>query len=309
MFIIDPDSFLLPTYRISPFATSAIDRNRRIDESFSNLAIDYFNSRFGSGNWLLTSSGREAIALALEALNVKPFNNLSILTPSNNTYISSCVTSTIEKFCAWNRKNNGDIFFVNHEFGYLHQDIEKLSSCGIPLIEDCCTTFFSQDYYNKIGAYVDYSIFSFPKFFDIQIGGLLVGKDVSKNDTIIQNIRITGKERAFIFKVVGFELSQVNQILEKRRAIFDYATSKFAELGFLLRFANRPNEVPSVLLLRNQGVIKDLSKHKEYLNKHGIQNSVFYGEDAFFVPCHQNLSVSDIDYFKFVTENFIRAQC
>ena len=202
----------------------------------------------------------------------------------------------------------GDIFFVNHEFGYLHQDIEKLSSSGSPLIEDCCTTFFSQDDYNKIGAYGDYSIFSFPKFFDIQFGGLLVGKDISSNDTIIQNLIITAEERVFILKVVGFELSQVSKILDKRKAIFDYATSKFAELGFLLRFPNRPNVVPSVLLLKNNGVIKDLSCHKEYLNKHGIQNSVFYGEDTFFVPCHQNLNETDIDYFKFVTENFIRAQ-
>ena len=144
MFISNPDPFLLPTYRISPFITCSITRNHAIKESFLNLAVDYFNTRFGNGNWLLTLNGREAIALALKALYVKPSHTISIITPSNNRYISTCVTSTIEQFCSWNRENNGDILFVNHEFGYLQQNMEELSSLGLPLIEDCCTTFISQ---------------------------------------------------------------------------------------------------------------------------------------------------------------------
>jgi hypothetical protein len=40
----------------------------------------------------------------------------------------------------------------------------------------------------------------------------------------------------------------------------------------------------------------------------GIQNSVFYGEDAFFIPCHHYLSEVDIEYFKFVTEQYIQLQ-
>jgi hypothetical protein len=56
-------------------------------------------------------------------------------------------------------------------------------------------------------------------------------------------------------------------------------------------------------MLKNNGIVKDLSLHKEWLNKHGIQNSVFYGEDAFFIPCHQNLNFSDIDYFVHVLKS------
>ena len=308
MFIANPDSYLVPTYRISPFTTSGINRNQRIEESFSNLATGYFNTRFGNGNWVLTSNGREAVGLALKAINTTPLQRVSIITPSNNSYISSCVTSSIEQFCSWDRENNGDILFVNHEFGYLQQNMDELSSKGLPMIEDCCTTFFSQDENNKIGTYGNYSIYSFPKFFDLQIGGLLVGEGAASKETIIQNLRITAEERAYILKVVGFELSNVSEILEKRKTNFDYATSMFAELGFSLRFPNKPSVVPSVLLMNNHGVIKDLISHKEHLVKHGIQNSIFYGEDAFFIPCHQNLTETDIDYFKFVTENFINVQ-
>jgi len=63
-----------------------------------------------------------------------------------------------------------------------------------------------------------------------------------------------------------------------------------------------------VLLLNNKGIVKDLQEQKQYLFKHGIQNSVFYGEDAFFLPCHQNLSKADIDYFAFVVTNHILSQ-
>ena len=308
MFIFNPDSFLLPMYRISPFTTSAIGRNNSIKENFTNVAKDYFNTRFGSGNWLLTSNGREAITLALKTMDLKSSMNISILTPSQNTYISSCVTSTIEHFCTWDINNTGDIILVNHEFGYLKEDILELSFLGLPLIEDCCTTFFSQDAQNNIGLYGDFSVYSFPKFFSIQIGGLLVGGSIANNEKIVRDIQITANEEEYILRVVGFELSEQSELLNKRKAIFDYSTSKFMELGFTLRFPNKLGVIPSVLLLNNNGIIKDLAHHKEYLNKHGIQNSVFYGEDAFYIPCHQNISETDIDYFRSLTENFILSQ-
>lgn len=307
MFIHNPDSFLLPTYRISPFTTNDIKRNSLISSSFSNVAIDYFNTRFGPGNWVITSNGREAIAMALSALEVKRTNQVSIITPSQNLYISSCVTSTIEQFCSWNRQNTGDIVFVNHEFGYLQENIQELSLLNVPLIEDCCTTFFSQDAQNNIGRYGAYSVFSFPKFFSIQIGGLLVGENVVSNHKMVRKSSVTYDEQNYILKVVGFELSKLGEILEKRKTLHEYASARFGELGFTLRFSNRPGLVPSVLLLNNNGIIKDLQRHKDLLNRHGIQNSVFYGEDAFFIPCHQNLSEVDVDYFKFVTENFLNS--
>lgn len=308
MFVINPDSFLLPLYRISPFTTSAIGRNNSIKEEFSNVAKDYFNNRFGIGNWLLTSNGREAISLALKTMDINSSMNISIVTPSQNSYISSCVTSTIELFCTWDINKIGDIILVNHEFGYLKDDIVELSNLGLPLIEDCCTTFFSQDEKQMIGLYGNYSVYSFPKFFSIQIGGLLVGKNIIYDKKIVGDVQITADEQEYILRVVGFELSQQSEILSRRKAIFDYSTSKFMELGFTLRFPNKLGTVPSVLLLNNNSIIKDLSHHKEYLHKLGIQNSVFYGEDAFYIPCHQNITETDVDYFRFVTENFILEQ-
>jgi hypothetical protein len=68
-------------------------------------------------------------------------------------------------------------------------------------------------------------------------------------------------------------------------------------LGFTERFQINDRIVPSALMLSNHAIVKDLNALKVYLNNNGIQNSVFYGEDAFFIPNHQNLSHTEIDYF------------
>lgn len=310
MFIANPDPFLMPSYRIGAFVTSSIHRNAQIEDVCANIASAYFNKRFGEGNWLITHNGREAIALAMDLLKLPAVKNISILTPSNNLYISGCVTSTLSKYCPWDRQatENTSAYFVNHEFGYLYNGIQELVEQGLPVIEDCCTTFFSQDAAKKIGLYGNYSIFSFPKFFGIQIGGLLVGKGVGSNLELQKKITISPEATQYVLKVVGYELQNETHLLLRRKQSHLYATEKFSELGFSLRFQTQEGEVPSVLLLNNHQIIKNLPAFKDYLYAQGLQNSVFYGEDAFFIPCHQNLTEADIDYFKFVTEEYIRQQ-
>jgi hypothetical protein len=308
MFILNPDLYSLPTYRIGTFVTQSINRNYHLDRSYSSNAILYFNNRFGENNWLITKNGREGIALAMQNLDLPKEAVTTILTTSNNFYISSCVTSTIQEYtnCSRQKNINTKAFFVNHEFGYLYPEMEKLVAEGLPIIEDCCTSFFSQNAERKIGLYGEYSVFSFPKFFSIQIGGLLVGAGVAKDDFLVSKISLTKVEELYVLKVVGYEFDQMEELLVKRKEIFDYATKAFEELGFNLRFSNKEGEVPSVLLLNNNGIIKDLDAFKIFLYQHGIQNSIFYGEDAFFIPCHQNLEEADVNYFKFITESFLQ---
>lgn len=305
MFFLEPDPYSLPTYRIGTFVTQSITRNNLLEDSYADLAVSYFNERFGENNWLLTKNGREAMALAMQGLALPKDAVTTILTPSNNFYISGCVTSTIQNYTIWNREKSAATaaYFVNHEFGYLYPEMEQLVAEGLPVIEDCCTTFFSQDEAHKIGLYGNYSVFSFPKFFSIQIGGLLVGNGVALNTDLAEKISLTANEKLHVLKVVGFELSQKDELLRKRKEVFDYAVKRFEELGFTLRFPKKEGVVPSVLLLNNNGIIKDLNSYRQLFDRHGIQNSVFYGEDAFFMPCHQYLSLTDIDYFQHILQS------
>ncbi|MDN3676665.1 DegT/DnrJ/EryC1/StrS family aminotransferase [Flavobacterium paronense] len=303
MFVINPDSFLMPCYRISPFTTEHIASNNEL--STNDFAIAYFNKKFGKGNWQFTYNGRGAIKLAIETYNLAPTDLITILTTSNNFYISSCVTKEIEKVCRWNREilPETKIIFVNHEFGYPFPDMDTLVATGLPIIEDCCTTFFSQDANEKIGQYGDFSVYSFPKFFPIQIGGLLV-KNV---DVVIEKSVLNKEESNYIENVLSYHLANAKDLLQKRKVIFDYAQEQFSNLGFTLRFNTSEKVVPSLLLLNNNSIIHDLNALKLFLTNNGIQSSVFYGEDAFFIPNHQNLAITQIKYFfeviKFYLEN------
>ena len=117
-------------------------------------------------------------------MGLKDDDIVTILTTSGNFYISSCVTEEIEKFCQWNREITPEtkVILVNHEFGTIYPDMKNLVSLGIPIIEDCCPSFFSQDNDNKAGRYGDFAVYSFSKIFPIQFGGLLVNNNKLHTD-------------------------------------------------------------------------------------------------------------------------------
>lgn len=301
MFVVNPDPFLLPAYRLCPFKTDYIALNAALPND--DFAVDYLDKRFGKGNWKYTYNGREAIKFALETYNLEPTDLVTIITTSQNFYISSCVTKTIERFCRWNREllPETKLVLVNHEFGFVHLQMEALAATGLPIIEDCCTTFFSQDHQNKIGRYGDFSMYSFTKFFPIQIGGILVSNGGVQN---------TGKsvlgsaETQYIQNVVSNELKKEKAELKKRNRNYHYLLKSMSSLGFTERFDNTPLIGPYVLVLNNNGIISDLNAFKLFLIENGIQSSVFYGEDAFFIPCHQNLSFADIDFITYLIAHF-----
>jgi dTDP-4-amino-4,6-dideoxygalactose transaminase len=304
MFVINPNEFLLPSFGMTPFRTEYVSLNNELNND--DYSLSYFNNRFGKNHWSFTYNGREAIALALKYYKLEKDDVVTILTTSNNFYISSCVTLEIDAVCKWNREivPETKVIFVNHEFGYPYQDMDYLASLGIPIIEDCCTTFFSQDIHNKIGSYGDFTVYSLPKFFPLQIGGVITS---SKIDISSFTSKCKVEEIQYITNVMSSQLKQTESIIVKRKNNFDYAVQLFETIGFSQRFVNTLEIVPYALLLNNNGLIKNLTSFKNYIYAHGIQNSIFYGEDAFFIPNHQNLATSEIDYFfeviKFYLEN------
>ena len=109
----------------------------------------------------------------------------------------------------------------------------------------------------------------------------------------------------YIKKVLSHYILQKDQLLEKRASIYKYGVERFKQLGFTERFAWSKLTVPYAFLLNNNGIVHDLPALKTFLWRHGIHSSVFYGEDAFFLPSHQNLTDTDVDYFLAVTSAFI----
>lgn len=301
-FILEARKDLLPDYKISPFGTNALKINQKLPES--DYCDFYFGQRFADRNYIYTLSGRQAINLALSCCHLDHEDYVTILTTSGNKYISSCVTTEIEKFCRWSRnfESRTKLIFVNHEFGYPFKDLSNLKEFNLPIIEDCAHSFFSEDFQGTIGRVGDFVIYSFPKIFPVQIGGLLVSLPVIEKGI---ETRMDLRLLQHIKKVVSFNLMSREEIIRKRRENYLIIRDKLKLLGFIEHFSLTDNIVPGIYLFKVKDPKIDLQKLKEYFFRNGVECSVFYGTNSFFLPCHQNLDETDFDYFISILVSFL----
>ena len=304
MFVLNPDPYSLPTYRIGPFQTRDLSINHCLPDS--DFIDNYLHERFGNKVYAYTENGRKAINLALESFNLKKDDVVTIFTTTGNFYISGCVTKEIEKFCKWSRKMEVEtkLIFVNHEFGYPFADLKKLKEYDLPIIEDCANSFFSKDKDNHIGEVGDFVIYSFPKMFPLQIGGLLVS---NKSDKAARIDPIETSTLRHIKNVLSNYINSEKEIVAKRIFNYNYLKKKFDSLGFIERFNPQEGNVPSVYMFRADKHKLNLPELKKHFYAHGVQCSIFYGEESFFIPAHQTLTEQDMDYFFEIMKSFIKS--
>lgn len=298
-FILSPQDELKPAFRLSPFSNTDLLKNRLFTDS--DIIDSYFDDRFGSKSRNYTKSGREAINIALSFYDLQPEDCVTILTTSGNRYVSGCVTQEIEKFCHWSRniEHNSKILFVIHEFGFPFEEIGRLKKYNIPIIEDCAYSFLSNDRNNEIGNAGDFVVYSFPKIFPIQVGGLLVSNtEINLSDKIPEDLT------RHIKNVLSFHLLSLVQIKDTRKSNYCYLKELFNSIQLTERFEVNDSIVPGVFMFKdNQGEL-NLPELKKFLYAHGIECSVFYGENSFYIPVHQNLSEGDLLYFFEVVKYF-----
>ncbi|MCX6279311.1 MAG: DegT/DnrJ/EryC1/StrS family aminotransferase [Bacteroidetes bacterium] len=277
--------------------------NRSLPDS--DIIDQYFQSRFSPNRFFYTINGRAAIGLALHQLNLNREDVVAILTTSGNSYISHCVTDEIEKFCGWSRKidKNTRVILVNHEFGFPFEEIADMRKYNLPIIEDCAHSFFSTDQQGLIGKVGDFVIYSFPKIFPVQTGGLLVSKNsISATAEYICDDNII----RLMKNVLSYHIQMKDEIIEKRINNHRYLEKILQPFGVDTRFELKPGIVPGVFLFRSAMSENDLQKLKLHFYSHGVQCSVFYGEESFFLPVHQALDEQDFLYFLEVMKSFIK---
>ena len=297
-FVLSPDKSLLPSYRISPFQTSDIARNSALPYSAS--IDDYFRQRFTDRRFIYCESGRHAIHVALRALGLRRQDVVTILTTTGNFYISGCVTREIEKFCRWSREIEPQTkaLLVNHEFGFAYKKLRALRRFNVPIIEDAAHAFASNNREHSVGQVGDFVVYSFPKFFPMQTGGLLVFRD---NHTIGEPL--APPARKYVQKVLSAHIENVADAAKKRRDNYRALTTRFRRLSCTPRFQLSENSVPGVFMFRTPAGV-DLPALKIFVQEHGIESSVFYGEQAFFLPVHERLMPADLEYFARVVSAF-----
>lgn len=300
-YIINPSVELTPTIRISPFNTENI-----LPPGCNNgdVAKEYLDYRYS--NYVITAKGRDAIDLALSYYHLTENDVVSIITTSDNFYISSCVTKCIEKYCSWSRviSERTKVIFVNHEFGYPCQKLYNLQKYGLPIIEDCAHSFMSVDERSLIGKVGDFVIYSFPKFFPIQIGGLLVS---NKADATKLHVLDCHTEQ-YILDNLSPYIPLLDSIYASRLDNYKYLESQLSALGIRPYFPLKCNICPGVFLFEWKANI-NYSLLKEFMQKNGIESSVFYGQNAFFIPVHHNLKQNHLDYMITLINYFYNDLC
>ncbi|WP_303317674.1 DegT/DnrJ/EryC1/StrS family aminotransferase [Flavivirga abyssicola] len=292
--IINPEDFRVPSYYISPFNVkelSKIDKIKSIPSDHNDM-VAKLNSKFGNHEYLV--SGKEAMYKALSFYNLDKNDEVYVVTSTGNKYVSSCVTNEIEKYCNWSRKRSDKtkLVFVIHEFGVVYKQMDELKETNLPIIEDLAMSLFSNDSDGKIGTYGDFAIYSLPKFFPIQFGGVL-----RYNNPKFSDDELGKNELPFqidLKRTSHFYLKKEKKIIKKRLANYNYYALKLNKIGLNTRFILNSKETPSVFMFTTDSL--NLNELKVFMQKNGVECSIFYGENAFYLPVHQNLKKFDLDF-------------
>lgn len=293
--VIEPSWELAPIIRISPFsnadllcATPSEDEKKECES--------YLKERFGT--YYILPKGRSAIAAALLQYDLQADDVVTILTTSGNFYISGCVTREIEKVCQWNREltDKTKLIFVNHEFGYPYQGVSELRKYGLPIIEDCAHAFYTQD--DEMGTVGDYVIYSLPKALPMQIGAILVA-----NTTVNKDIHVDATIASYVIERLCSNKGSIIRNRNQRLQNYTKLCDLLRPLGIEPYFKLIDGVVPGVLLFRWHETI-DYPRLKAFMQENGVESSVFYGQNAFYIPCHQNLTEAEMTYMRNLLKYF-----
>ena len=297
-FIIGAEQIYRPKYNIGPFSNFG-EKTRQIGGNFEV----FFDSQFPGKKICLTRSGKQAIGLALGQLNLDKNDCITIITTSGNRYISGCVTSEIEKHCRWSMEieDNTKVLFVNHEFGFPFEELKALQAqYNFTIIEDVAHGLYSQNPEKSVGKVGDFVICSFPKIFPLQIGGALLYIDRYNIQSDLTRAEIQYLNDSLLGSCLSKEV-----ILKKRQSNYKYLEKALGLLGAKSFFKMTDVINPGVYIFTFVG-FKQYDKLKVFMQANGVESSVFYGEDAFFIPVHQNLEKADLDYFVTLIKYFIK---
>ncbi len=288
-----------PHIQISPFTYTDLDRVAKdVDETDAECRLQNHLGR----PFTITSSGRHALALVLADAGLGCDDTVTILTTTGNTYVSGCVTHAIGRLCHWSMKIEAStrLIVVIHEWGIPYPKMEEVLATGIPVVEDCAHAFASAQNGEQVGRKGKYAIFSLPKFFPINFGGLACG--------VRQSTELAPEYRRAVLNAVGSELLRLAAIREARIAAWRYLEKAFGEIGCAPALQLEPGTVPSVFMFRPHAEVvpEDIKQAYQF---HGIEASVFYPWHAVFIPCHQNLTPGAMGYMVSVYERVRKSIC
>lgn len=295
--IKNPDPYLRPDIRMSPFSGKmepVAEKSSLNIADVTKLAADKLSGRGMNG--YITNSGREAISLALADFVNRRDYLVSIITTSNIGYVSGCVTKEIEKHCKWvfGYRAEADAYFIIHEFGRYASIPEEVKASGKPIIEDCAYAFIPKSLGINIGNIGDYIIYSLPKAFSMQYGGLLLThtkiKPTFADEYLLENLHDG------ILNISELNNRRVKVYHAMQKACLHYGLEEF------LPVAGKDIAHAFIVALPDR---IDQAGMRSYMNDMGVESSVFYGSNAYFLPCHYNMNEWEIAYIFYHVNQYV----
>jgi hypothetical protein len=147
-----------------------------------------FPSSLSFNDYIFANSATSLLGYLLQLLSLGRDDVISIVTTSDEQYVSSCLTLTAFNYASVSRKilPATRVAIVVHEHGYIRGDIkayvDTLRHLNIFVIEDCAHVLGSNISEYVPGSCGDVSIFSLPKVLPLRSGGILItNTDRAKN--------------------------------------------------------------------------------------------------------------------------------
>lgn len=274
--------FEYPIYRISPYTTYRNEDTSDYIEDFSSaIAPQTPHVRF-------LESGRMALSLVLDNLDLRATDEIAIVTSSGNSYISSCVTNTISKYCKYSRSitQQTKCIILIHEFG-------KFCNFDFDLVPEGCVVIddFAHAPWVLLTSELikgDFAIFSLSKFLNIRNGGMLLSKNEVRGKADLESLLA---KREF-YK----SRPKLSSIFDKKKQIYKLYLDFLKKDNVRSYFYYEDYECPGVFLFKIELAEEKLHRVKMKMQELFIECSVFYGENAFFLPINSNMNVQDVEY-------------
>ena len=297
-YIINPTIEVTPHITVQPFDNSDLAGS----SNDISPAREYLDKRFG--NYVITPKARDAIKAVVESYHLKEDDVVTIFTTSQNFYISSCVTNAIEAASSkWSREmtDKTKLILINHEFGYPCKNMDMIKSYGLPIIEDCAQSIESHCEGSEIGEVGDFVIYSLSKYFPVQVGGIICSNNNSLSKLNIQEDSVI---KDVVLSRLSPHIPNIKLISDKRLANFEYLSMKLRPLGIRPYFELEEGVIPGVFLFKWHDDI-DYAHLKGFMNANGVESSVFYGKNAYFIPLHHKVDKRQMDYMIALLEYYL----
>jgi dTDP-4-amino-4,6-dideoxygalactose transaminase len=294
-----------PLLSVIPCSLAAACQNLRVQPSGSQKLNELLKVRLTAEDVVIGQNCRESLRGVLDVLGIRSADDeVAVFTTSGRPYLSGCVSRSIDAAGSWTRETvsaQTKAILVVHEFGYPYEDVSRFRTFGLPIIEDAAFSFNSRFLDGDlVGTRGDYAVFSFSKFFNIQIGGA----SVRLNRTVpALPLESDGHAVKYVKGVILSQYSEIDEYTRARMELFQYYVERFKDIGAVPYFENEVGVVPSVFLFRAP-TDWNLVKLKEYLWTRGIQCTVFYGDHAFYLPLHQAMEEATVDYLYWMVRSF-----